>query len=156
MKRGIQAIFYTFFSRKFLTFCLLGCVNTFNASLLTYFADFVLQKNLAANFGYIGSLIIAFFLNCKFIFKKPPTLKAMIRFCISYIPNYIIFNLVSAIAINAWHLEPEWGTALSVMVGGPITFVIIKVYAFGTPREIRVHRPFIHKHDATENNDEME
>lgn len=140
MKRGLQAVFYTFFSRKFLTFCLLGCINTFDASLISYLASFIMQENIAANVGYLGSLVIAFFLSCRFIFKKSPTLKAMIRFFISYIPNYIIFNLVSAISINAWHWQPEWGTALAIMVGGPITFVIIKIYAFGTPHPFHLHR----------------
>ena len=133
MRRSLKAIYYTFFSRKFLTFCLLGCINTFNAALISFLVEYILQENVASIVGYLGSLTIAFFLSCRFVFKRTPTTKAAIRFFISYIPNFIIFNLVSIITINAWHWNVEWATALSVMVGGPITFFIIKIYAFGSP-----------------------
>ena len=125
----------TFLNRRFLTFCLLGCVNTFNASLFSFIAEFLLHKNLAAIFGYLASLVVAFFLSCRFVFKKPPKLSSIIRFFISYIPNFILFNLVSIIAINAWGWRVEWATAVAIMIGGPLTFVIIKLYAFGSPHK---------------------
>ncbi len=74
---------------------------------------------------------MAFFLTSKFIFKSRPTFKKYVRFLISYIPNFIIFFLVTFLTINTWHLPQFVGTFLAAMTGGPITFVIIKLYAFG-------------------------
>ena len=58
-------------------------------------------------------------------------MKKYLRFLISYIPNLIIYTLVSFITINLWQLDQFWATVLATAAGGPITFVIIKIYAFG-------------------------
>jgi len=81
-------------------------------------------------------LSIAFFLTCKIIFKHKPTFKRYYRFILSYIPNFIIYYLVTFLTINVLKLNQFWGTAFAAMAGGPITFVIIKIYAFGRKKEI--------------------
>ncbi len=121
----------TFINPKFLAFCGLGFVNTFNAGFFSWLGHLFMQKNAAAVFGYIISLIINFFLNSRFIFKSNPNWIRFLRFLVSYIPNFIIYFLVTFIMINTLHLPQFWGTAISAAVGGPITFVIIKFYAFG-------------------------
>ena len=89
------------------------------------------RGNIAAVLGYSIALTIAFFLSGLVIFKKKPTFKRYIRFVFSYIPNFIIFFLVNTITVKTWGLPQFWGTAIAAAVGGPITFVIIKIYAFG-------------------------
>ena len=81
--------------------------------------------------GYAVALSIAYLLSSRFIFFSKPNIHKYIRFVISYIPNFIIFYLVTFITISKWELPQFWGTALAAVVGGPITYVIIKIYAFG-------------------------
>ena len=122
----------TFFSKGFLEFCLLGFVNCFNDSLFSWLAKLVgLQKNVAAVLGYLISLTIAFFLTSKFIFHAKPTFIKWYRFLLSYIPNFIIFFLVTFITINTWKFHQFVGTFIAAAAGGPITYLIIKIYAFG-------------------------
>ena len=122
----------TFLSRGFIEFCALGIVNTFNDSLFSWLISLLVGRgNLAAALGYMGALSIAYLLTCKVIFKNKPSVKSYVRFLISYIPNFIIFFLVTFITINTWHLHQFWATAIAAAAGGPITYVIIKVYAFG-------------------------
>lgn len=122
----------TFLSKKFIEFSLFGIVNTFNDALFSSIATFFIdQQNAAAVFGYVVALTIGFFLNCRYTFKSKPTLKKYIRFCASYIPNFIIYFLVTYITLNTLGMTQFWGTVLAAMAGGPITFVIIKFYAFG-------------------------
>ena len=123
----------TFISKKFIEFCLLGCVNCFNDSLFSWIAEHFMQKNLAQTVGYLFGLTTAFLLTCKFIFKAKPDLKKYVKFLISYIPNFIIYFLFGFITLNVLKLHQFWGTFLAAMAGGPITFVIIKLYAFGKP-----------------------
>ena len=92
---------------------------------------FVGRGNLAAVLGYAVALSIAYFLSCRFIFKDKANIKSYVRFIISYIPNFIIFYLVTFITINTWHMHQFWATAIAAAAGGPITYVIIKIYAFG-------------------------
>ena len=91
---------------------------------------FIGRGNLAAVLGYAVALSIAYMLTCRIIFKNKPSLVSYSRFLISYIPNFIIFYLVTFITINTWHLHQFWATALAAAAGGPITYVIIKIYAF--------------------------
>lgn len=115
----------------FIRFCLLGIINTFNDAFFSWLAHFVIQENAAAVAGYAVALTIAFFLSCKMIFKSKPSFKKYIRFIISYIPNFIIFFLVTFITINTLRLPQFWATVLAAMAGGPVTYIIIKLYAFG-------------------------
>ncbi len=110
---------------------MLGVVNTFNDAFFSWLAHFVMQENVAAVLGYFIALTIGFFISCRVIFKTTPTLSRYIRFGVSYIPNFIIYFLVTFITINTMELPQFWATVLAAMAGGPITFVIIKVYAFG-------------------------
>ncbi len=121
----------TFYSKRFLKFCLAGIINTFNAAFFSWLVHFFLQDNIAAVVGYIISLTINFSLNCRFIFKRRMNLRSYFRFLLSYIPNFLIYFLVTFITINTLGLEQFWGTVLAAMAGGPITFLIIKFYAFG-------------------------
>ncbi len=133
LKQAFFSLKRTFVSKSFLLFCALGIVNCIDDSLFSWLARLLgLQENLAAVVGYAISLTIAFLLTCKFIFKKPPSFTRYIKFLISYIPNFIIFFLVTFITINTWGLHQFVGTFLAAAAGGPITFVIIKLYAFGT------------------------
>ena len=112
-------------------FCVLGIVNTFNAAFLSWVAHYINQENAAAVAGYAVSLLINYLLNSRIIFKKPLNLKGFIRFGISYIPNFIIYFLVTFITINTLKMSQFWATVFAAMAGGPVTFIIIKVYAFG-------------------------
>lgn len=121
----------TFVSKKFAEFCVLGVINTFNDALFSWAAHYLMQENAAAVVGYFIALTISFFLSGRVIFKKTPTLKRYIRYVISYIPNFLIYFLVTFITINTLGLNQFLGTVFAAMAGGPITYIIIKIYAFG-------------------------
>lgn len=137
LKRAIRSFLgkmkRTFLSKGFIEFCLLGLVNTFNDSFFSWMFSlipFVGHGNLAAVLGYAVALTIAYLLTSRIIFKNKPSFKSYVRFVISYIPNFIIFYLVTFVTITKWNLPQFWGTALAAAAGGPITYVIIKIYAF--------------------------
>ncbi|MBR3969294.1 MAG: GtrA family protein [Clostridia bacterium] len=121
----------TFVSKKFLEFCVFGLVNTITHGLFSKLFSHFMQANAAYVVGFFFSNFIAFFLNSYFIFKKSPTLKRYTKFIVSYIPCLIIGFLVTFITINTLKLPQFWGTILAAMVGGPLTYIIMKVYTFG-------------------------
>lgn len=112
-------------------FCLIGIINTFNTAFFSWLAHFKIQQNMAANFGYFISLTINYILNSKIVFKNQLSFKRYARFLISYIPNFIIYFLVTFVTINTLKLDQFWATVLATMAGAPLTFAIIKLYAFG-------------------------
>lgn len=134
MRHKLKVLADIFISRNFLMFTLLGSLNTFNAALFSSLSSKILQDNVAAVVGYICALTISYFLNCWLTFKKKPSVPRYFKFLASYIPTFILYFLVTFITINALDLPQFWATVLAAMTGGPLTFVIIKLYAFGKPK----------------------
>lgn len=130
MKKFIIKLWKIFASPEFLKFLLAGCVNTFNTSLFSSLFAYFIHDNISAALGYIFSLVIAYFINGKFVFHKPYSKKSFIVFVMSYIPNFIIYNIFCFITINLLDLPQFFATAIPVAVAGPVTFLIIKLFAF--------------------------
>lgn len=135
MRHKFKIIADIFLCRNFLFFTLLGSFNTFNAATVSSLTSRFLQDNIAAIVGYLASISISYFLNSKLVFRRKPSLKRYGKFLISYIPTFIIYSLVTFITINTWGLPQFWGTVLAAITGGPITFTIVKLYAFGKPKK---------------------
>jgi len=131
----LRKIKSVFISRYFIVFTLLGFVNTFNTSVISWVLSLVhVQENVSAIIGYLVSLQGAFLLNCKFVFICPPSLKRYERFLISYIPSFIVYILLHAGSLSIFGSQ-FWATFIAVALSGPITFVIIKLYAFGKTQQ---------------------
>lgn len=122
----------TFLNKKFLGFCSIGIINTFNTAFFSWLAHFKVQENIAAYIGYFISLTINYILNSIIVFKNRLNLRRYLRFLLSYVPNFIIYTLVSLLTINIMQINQFWATVLATAAGAPITFVIIKLFAFGS------------------------
>ena len=121
----------TFISKKFIAFCLLGVVNTLNDAIFSLIYHWMgLQENLAAVVGYYTAFTIAYFLHSKITFKCKISLKKYLKFFITYIPNFTIFALSTFLTLDTMGLSQFWGTVIASMFGGPVTFIILKIYTF--------------------------
>ena len=131
MKRILKEIKKTFMSEKFVGFCLIGVINTFNTAFFSWLLHFKIQGNFAAYLGFFLSLTVNYFLNSVIVFRNHIRFKKYLKFLISYIPNFIIYFLVSFITLNLLEMDQFWATVIATAAGGPVTFIIIKLYAFG-------------------------
>lgn len=132
MQRLLCGLRHTFVSKKFIGYCLIGLFNTFNTAFFSWLAHFKLQENVAAYIGYFISLTINYILNSIIVFKNRLALRRYFRFLLSYVPNFIIYTLVSLLTINVMQMNQFWATVLATAAGAPVTFVIIKLFAFGS------------------------
>ncbi len=125
-----EKLIKSFLAPDFIKFVLIGIFNTFNGTWISYVLSLLLQPNVAFIVGYIISLAIAYLLNAKLNFKQKIHLISFIKFAISYIPNFIIQNVVVLIFYNilGWHRLIVYG--LAAIIGIPITFLLVKVFAF--------------------------
>lgn len=108
----------------------IGVVNTANTAIFSHLFNMFLNKNLSGSFGYAVALVIGYFLNCLLVFKANPDFLNFLKYAISYIPNFLIYTVISLIAINLFGLETIIATALAAVIGVPVTFVILKIFAF--------------------------
>lgn len=131
LKKCFNAGKQLFVSREFLFFLVIGVFNTFNGSLFAFLYSMVIPSaNLAFVAGYLTSLIIAYFLNTWLAFRQKPALSKMIRFMISYIPNFLIQNLIVFLVYNVLHWHQLIAYLLAAAIGVPVTFILLKFFAF--------------------------
>ena len=119
-----------FLSKQFLLFIVIG-VNTFNSTIFAFLLSILIPNaNISFIIGYILSLFIAFMLNCLFVFKTAIKYKKFINFSLSYIPNFIIQNIIVLIVYNYLGFHKLIAFALAAIIGIPVTFLLLKFKTF--------------------------
>lgn len=127
---ALEKIKKSLFSVEFFGFLVIGCINTVNGVLFSMLYSMLLGANAAFAAGYITSLLVSYLLNSTLVFKeKLETLKC-VKFCISYIPNFIVQNLCVMLFYNLLHFPKLITYALAAVIGVPLTFLFIKIFAF--------------------------
>lgn len=119
-----------FFNKEFLIFLIIGVINTFNGTLFSMIYSSFLNENVAFIFGYISGLIISYILNSVFTFKEKLCFQKFLKFAISYIPNFIIQNVVVIIVFNILNMHKLIAYGLAAIIGVPVTFFFMKIFAF--------------------------
>ena len=119
-----------FLNKNFIKFSLFGIINTLNTALFSQALVWLkVQKNMSAILGYILSLQIAFWLTSRYIFRVKPTGSRYARFILSYLPSFLVYILLHGILGNL-RITQFSATMIAVLLSGPLTFVIVKIYAF--------------------------
>ena len=111
-------------------FVIIGVINTLNSVWISYLLSLIFDANLSFVIGYIISLGIAYILNSVFNFKTKLDFIRFIKFAVSYIPNFIIQNVVVIVVYNILGFNKLIAYALAAIIGIPVTFIILKVFAF--------------------------
>lgn len=119
-----------FFKKDFLLFLFVGVINTINGIAFAYLYSLFFNSNLAFSLGYVTSLSISYILNSFITFKEQLSFDKYLKFCISYIPNFIIQNIIVIIFLNIMGWYKLFVYALAAVIGVPITFLLMKFYAF--------------------------
>ena len=119
-----------FMKKDFALFLVIGGVNTLNGTVLSFVYSMFLQENIAFVVGYLSSLTIAYFLNSFFVFHAKPHIKKYAKFAVSYIPNFMIQTVLVFIFYNGLHWHKLLVYALAAAIGLPVTFLLLKLFAF--------------------------
>lgn len=130
MNSLIDKIKKIFITKEFIMFLIIGVINTFNGVIFSYIYSNILNENIAFVFGYVSGLIVAYILNSYLTFKEKLAFKKFVKFAISYIPNFIIQNIVVIITFNIMGLDKLIAYILAAILGIPVTFILLKFFAF--------------------------
>ncbi|AQM60728.1 GtrA family protein [Clostridium baratii] len=137
MKALIDKILKIFLSKEFILFVIIGVINTFNGVVFSMIYSKFLDANLAFIVGYISGLFISYLLNSYITFRERLEFSKFIKFAISYIPNFIIQNIVVLIVFNIMGLNKLIAYILAAIIGVPVTFILMKFFAFREKMEIK-------------------
>lgn len=127
-----EKIKHTFFTPKFIRFVFVGCLNTFNGVLFSFLYSLIIENpTLAFVVGYITSLTISYLLNSYITFHdKELTISKFIKFCISYIPNFVIQLICVYIIIDVLHWYKLIAYIFAAIIGIPITYLALLLFPF--------------------------
>lgn len=122
----------TFLTPKFIRFVFVGCLNTFNGVLFSYlYSLFIKNATLAFVIGYITSLTISYLLNSFITFHdKKLSISKFIKFCISYIPNFVIQLVCVYIIIDLLNWYKLIAYIIAAVIGIPITYLALLLFPF--------------------------
>ena len=127
----MKKIIKMFLSLQFIVFLIIGVINTINGIGFAYLYSILIENvNLAFIVGYLTSLTIGYLLNSWLTFKEPISFKKYIKYCISYIPNFLIQNGFVALFYNILGLEKLLVFCMAAVIGIPVTFLLLKIFAF--------------------------
>lgn len=119
-----------FLNKEFILFIIIGVINTFNGVIFSFIYSSLLNENVAFILGYISGLIISYLLNSYITFKEKIFFNKFIKFTVSYIPNFLIQNIVVIITLNILGLHKLIAYCLAAIIGIPVTFILLKFFAF--------------------------
>lgn len=147
---GIMRVIRPFLTVQFVIFMLMGIISTVvsvgTATLLDVLMYHLLStenmlryiaSHLRLNFiiGYIVSLIASFLLNSKFTFHQKPTFKNLVKFPISYIPNFA-FQYLMVFVFTALNWNSTAAYICAAVFGTPVTFIAMKVIIFKRKKSV--------------------
>lgn len=116
----------------FLRFLFVGGVNSFLGIALSYVISLLVHNPLLAfAMGYSISLVISYFLNAVVTFKELSfSLKQFVKFCVSYIPNFIGLFVAVHVFANILGLYSLVSYILAAIIVAPITFLLLSKFTF--------------------------
>ena len=117
-----------FLNKQFLSFALIGGLNTIG-SLLIYMicVSVSISVGLASIIGDVLTMIISYFLNMKYTYNTKPSLTSFIAFPLSYIPGFII-NFLMTIGFVEYLNAPElFAKAFSLPITIPLNFIVMSI-----------------------------
>lgn len=128
--------FKMFFTREFLSFVVVGVINTLsNVIFSTIYSLFIKNTTLAFFPGYITSNVVSYILNSKLTFKERLGFVKFIKFFISYIPNFIIQTVIVYLFDRFIHGPSVIAYAIAAVIGVPVTFVFMKIFTFRNQKQ---------------------
>lgn len=129
---GFAKMKETFFSKDFLLFLFCGGMGTLTNFVCSLAISTQINPTLAYVFGYGLSLFVAYSLNARLIFHAPLEATSFGKFVVSYIPNFLILFTFVSIFLNIFLWNEIIVYALAAVFGLPVTFVLVKIFAFRT------------------------
>lgn len=108
-------------------FLVMGGVNTFLTWLLYLALDRVVSYAVAYSLSYVAGVVLAYYLNARFVFDAKMSFRSFLKFPIVYVVQYLaglalMYVLVDVVAF-AESLAPLAVTVLTI----PLTFVMSRL-----------------------------
>ena len=113
-----------FLTKQFLTFGIIGVINTLvSQGLYMVLVGMEVAVGTASILSDVLSMIGSYFMNTYFTYKQKPTWKSAVTFPLSYIPGIIISALMVVLVVDILHAPKMFAKILSLPLYIPVNFL---------------------------------
>lgn len=125
----IKKLYYKFFNKKFLVFCVIGAINTLLAQLIYVLlvGYNLLDPGIASVVGDVSTIAISYILNMKLTYNEQFSFKSAISFPISYIPGTIINMIIILVVVNILHFPKIFAKVISLPITIPMNYLCVSI-----------------------------
>ncbi|MDD6484915.1 MAG: GtrA family protein [Clostridiales bacterium] len=117
-------------------FLAVGVVNTFAGTVFSIiYRSFIPDDTIAFIPGYITANVLSYILNSFITFKERLGFVKYIKFFISSLPNFIIQTVMVKLLSDMLHWPSVIVYCMAAIIGVPVTFVLVKLFAFGKKKK---------------------
>ena len=130
----LEKIKEKFFTKQFLTFGLIGGMNTLIAQAIYMFCvKMAIPVGRASIIGDVLAMVFSYFMNMHFTYKQKPTLKSAITFPLSYIPGIIISAVVVILVVDMLGAPELYAKLIALPIYVPVNYLCMSfiVKTFG-------------------------
>ncbi len=127
-----------FFNKQFLTFGIIGGINTFLAQFIYYFSVTLGFFPLGFS-SFIGDTIpifISYVLNAKFTYHEPLNWKNALTFPIAYLPGIFINMLIVLFTVYILNFPEEYAKLISLPITIPLNFLCVSFVMKFTKKKV--------------------
>lgn len=116
---------------QFIKFASVGVLNTLIFLIVYYVLIYIGINYIIANIiGFLISVINAYILNKKYVFKQNNSNKSFIKVVVSYALTTILSTLLLYIMVDVFKISNKIAPLINLFITTPINFFMNKFWAF--------------------------
>jgi putative flippase GtrA len=112
------------FQREPIMFIVMGGVNTLYNLGVYLLLERVMDYNLAYTIAYVIGVFTSYYLNARFVFRQPMTVKSLLRYPLVYVVQYIVGLGLMYVFVELLHLDASLAPLPTTTLTLPITFIL--------------------------------
>ncbi len=122
----IQKIKEKFLNKQFITFGVIGVINTLSSQLFYMLFVFLhVQVGIASILGDALSMVGSYFMNMHFTYHKKVSWQSAVTFPLSYLPGMVISAIIVMIVVDMCHGPEMWAKLISLPLYIPVNYLVM-------------------------------
>ena len=115
-----------FLNRQFITFAVIGVINTVIALLINKALILAgIEAGIASIIADVLAFIPSYLMNMKFTYHEPYAWKSFFAFPVSYVPGWIISFVIVEVLTRGLGVPQRWAKLISVPIYVPVNYLFM-------------------------------
>ena len=116
-------------------FLLAGGLNTAATYCIYLVLSILLHYQIAYFFAYIAGIVFAYYLNSRFVFDSPMSIKKFLTYPLVYIISYLLSVCMLQLLVLFLLIKAELAPLIVIMLMVPVTYFLNKLVLLRKPED---------------------